>query len=62
MTVFTSGAQQTLPIWIYDNLFRPIEQPKVNVVALFVIVGLDRPGLDRVSGSRPIPASHGGRR
>ena len=38
MTVFTSGAQQTLPIWIFDNLFRPIEQPKVNVVALFVIV------------------------
>jgi putative spermidine/putrescine transport system permease protein len=38
VTVFTSGAQQTLPIWIYANLFRPIEQPKVNVVALFVIL------------------------
>jgi putative spermidine/putrescine transport system permease protein len=38
VTVFTSGAQQTLPIWIFNNLFRPIEQPKVNVVALFVIV------------------------
>jgi putative spermidine/putrescine transport system permease protein len=37
VTVFTSGADQTLPIWIYANLFRPIEQPKVNVVALFVI-------------------------
>jgi putative spermidine/putrescine transport system permease protein len=37
VTVFTSGAQQTLPIWIFNNLFRPIEQPKVNVVALFVI-------------------------
>ena len=37
VTVFTSGAQRTLPIWIYANLFRPIEQPKVNVVALFVI-------------------------
>ena len=24
VTVFTSGAQQTLPIWIYANLFRPI--------------------------------------
>jgi putative spermidine/putrescine transport system permease protein len=38
VTVFTSGAQQTLPIWIFANLFRPIEQPVVNVVALFVIV------------------------
>jgi putative spermidine/putrescine transport system permease protein len=38
VTVFTSGAQQTLPIWIFANLFRPIEQPKVNVVALFVIL------------------------
>jgi putative spermidine/putrescine transport system permease protein len=38
VTVFTAGAQQTLPIWIFANLFRPIEQPKVNVVALFVIL------------------------
>ena len=38
VTIFTSGAQQTLPIWIFANLFRPVEQPVVNVVALFVIV------------------------
>lgn len=38
VTIFTSGAQKTLPIWIFANLFRPIEQPVVNVVALFVIV------------------------
>ena len=38
VTIFTAGAQQTLPIWIFANLFRPIEQPIVNVVALFVIV------------------------
>jgi putative spermidine/putrescine transport system permease protein len=37
VTLFTSGAQQTLPIWIFANLFRPREQPIVNVVALFVI-------------------------
>jgi putative spermidine/putrescine transport system permease protein len=37
VTVFTAGAQQTLPIWIFANLFRPVEQPKVNVVALFLI-------------------------
>ena len=38
VTIFTSGAQQTLPIWVYANLFRPVEQPIVNVVVLFVIV------------------------
>ena len=38
VTIFTAGAQQTLPIWIFANLFRPVEQPIVNVVALFVIV------------------------
>jgi putative spermidine/putrescine transport system permease protein len=38
VTIFTSGAEQTLPIWIFANLFRPVEQPVVNVVALFVIV------------------------
>jgi len=38
VTIFTAGAQQTLPIWIFSNLFRPVAQPVVNVVALFVIV------------------------
>jgi putative spermidine/putrescine transport system permease protein len=38
VTIFTSGAQQTLPIWMYATLFRPGELPIVNVVALFVIV------------------------
>ena len=37
MTIFTSGAQQTLPIWIFTNFGRPRELPIVNVVALFVI-------------------------
>jgi putative spermidine/putrescine transport system permease protein len=37
VTIFTSGAQQTLPIWVFANLFRPTEQPVVNVVVLFVI-------------------------
>ncbi len=36
--IFTSGAQQTLPIWIFATLARPAELPIVNVVALFVIV------------------------
>ena len=38
VTIFTAGAQQTLPIWIFANLFRPVAQPVVNVVALFVIM------------------------
>jgi putative spermidine/putrescine transport system permease protein len=38
VTVFTSGAQQTLPIWIFAQLSRPLELPIVNVVALFVLV------------------------
>jgi putative spermidine/putrescine transport system permease protein len=38
VTIFTAGAQQTLPIWIFANLFRPVAQPVVNVVALFVIL------------------------
>jgi putative spermidine/putrescine transport system permease protein len=37
VTIFTSGAIQTLPIWMYATLFRPTELPIVNVVALFVI-------------------------
>ena len=38
VTVFTSGAEQTLPIWIFATLARPDDQPVVNVVALFVIL------------------------
>ncbi len=38
VTTFTSGAQQTLPIWIFASLARPAELPIVNVVALFVIL------------------------
>lgn len=39
VTTFTLGAgQQTLPIWIFSNLFRPTQVPVVNVVALFVVV------------------------
>ena len=38
VTTFTSGAQQTLPIWIFANFGRPRELPVVNVVAVFVIL------------------------
>jgi len=39
VTNFTIGAgEQTLPIWIFSNLFRPQQLPVVNVVALFTIL------------------------
>jgi putative spermidine/putrescine transport system permease protein len=39
VTNFTIGAgEETLPIWIFTNLFRPHELPIVNAVAVIVIV------------------------
>jgi len=39
VTTFTAGAgQTTLPIWIFQNLFRPNQAPIVNVVAAALIV------------------------
>ncbi|HEU4392031.1 MAG TPA: ABC transporter permease [Solirubrobacterales bacterium] len=39
VTTFTIGAgAETLPIWIFRNLFRPTQLPIVNVVALLVIL------------------------
>jgi putative spermidine/putrescine transport system permease protein len=39
VTTFTIGAgEETLPIWIFRNLFRPSQLPIVNVVALLTIL------------------------
>lgn len=39
VTTFTSGpATQTLPQWIFGNLFRPNQAPVVNVVAAVLVV------------------------
>lgn len=39
VTTFTAGAGvQTLPIWIFNNMFRPNQVPVVNVVATFVVM------------------------
>ena len=38
VTLFTAGHEKTLPIWIYDQLFRPRERPLTNVVAVMVIL------------------------
>ncbi len=37
VTTFTSGTEQTLPIWFLNELFRPRDRPITNVVAIFVI-------------------------
>jgi len=39
VTTFTAGAEvQTLPIWIFGNLFRPNQAPVVNVVAAVLTI------------------------
>jgi putative spermidine/putrescine transport system permease protein len=39
VTLFTIGAgQETLPIWFFNNLFRPNQLPIVNVVAVLVVL------------------------
>lgn len=39
VTTFTAGPGiQTLPIWIYNNMFRPNQAPIVNVVAATLVV------------------------
>ncbi len=38
VTVFTAGLnEKTLPIWIYEQLFRPRERPITNVAAVIVM-------------------------
>jgi putative spermidine/putrescine transport system permease protein len=38
VTIFTAGAQNTLPIWIFGNIRLGQQLPQVNVVVLFVIL------------------------
>ncbi len=39
VTTFTAGVQQqTLPIWIFQNMFRPNQAPVVNVVAAVLVL------------------------
>lgn len=37
VTTFTAGQQQTLPIWIFNQLPRPRDRPVTNVAAIVVI-------------------------
>lgn len=38
VTTFTAGQQQTLPIWMFEQLIRPRQRPVTNVVAVIVIL------------------------
>ena len=38
VTTFTAGQQQTLPIWMLEELIRPRERPVTNVVAMVVVL------------------------
>jgi putative spermidine/putrescine transport system permease protein len=38
VTLFTAGTERTLPIWFFNELFRPRNRPITNVVAVIVIV------------------------
>ncbi|HHY49996.1 MAG TPA: ABC transporter permease [Alphaproteobacteria bacterium] len=38
VTTFTAGPQQTLPIWMLEELVRPRQRPVTNVVAMVVVV------------------------
>jgi putative spermidine/putrescine transport system permease protein len=60
VTTFTAGNQQTLPIWMLEELVRPRQRPVTNVVAMVVVLVtlpaiiaafyLSRPG-DETAGS-----------
>jgi putative spermidine/putrescine transport system permease protein len=38
VTTFTAGQQETLPIWIFNQLTKPRQRPVTNVVAVFVVL------------------------
>jgi len=58
VTLFTAGHQQTLPIWIFDQLFRPRDRPVTNVVAVIVIALTFLPILMAYRLTRPTDESN----
>jgi putative spermidine/putrescine transport system permease protein len=60
VTIFTAGQEQTLPLWMLEELVRPRERPVTNVVAMVVVLVTLLPilgayyltrGTDTVAGS-----------
>jgi putative spermidine/putrescine transport system permease protein len=43
VTTFTAGQQETLPIWILNQLTKPRQRPVTNVVAVFVVLATTLP-------------------
>lgn len=37
VSTFTAGQQETLPIWVFNQLTKPRQRPVTNIVAVFVI-------------------------
>ena len=37
VTTFTAGQQETLPIWVFNQLTKPRYRPVTNIVAMLVI-------------------------
>ena len=50
VTIFTSGAQQTLPIWIFTNFARPRRAARGQRRRALRDPRVDHPGLDRAAG------------
>jgi putative spermidine/putrescine transport system permease protein len=38
VTIYLSGTTSTLPLWIFNNIQRPVNRPIVNVVAMVVLL------------------------
>ena len=38
VTTFTSGNQQTLPIWIFSQMLKPRNRPITNLTAMLVVL------------------------
>lgn len=55
VTTFTAGQQETLPIWVFNQLTKPRQRPVTNIVALFVIAATFVPILlaHRLTAERP---------
>lgn len=43
VTTFTAGQEQTLPIWMFNQLTKPRQRPVTNVVAVFVVLAMSIP-------------------
>jgi putative spermidine/putrescine transport system permease protein len=61
VTLFTSGTELTLPIWIFTKIQRPTEQPVVNVVAMVVMLASIIPVYfaQRLAGAAEITSAGG---